>query len=273
MRIVSLYLLLLFATCKSSDGEPYDTTLATGDSTMAAANSAMRSEVAVPDTSDIGLPTRRHREEGKLYPVDEAPRQPSLVAFRQNLLAAIKRKDVEELVAAMAPDIQLGFSGDDGRDDFRKQWGLDKDPGASDIWRELFQVLMGGGVWVTDLEDGESSETLFRAPAAFSTFNGRDAFTQSVIIGEGVNVRAKPNASATILAQLSYELVDLVDVTTQPSPKLRIGDYDYGWTEVKLADGRRGFVSDKFVTSPIGYRVSIEQKDGTWQITQLTVGD
>ncbi len=275
MRTLTLLLSICLFACKVSDGESGGEAGTLADSSAQAGHVQGGGTQAMPDTSDLGLPTKQTREAGKLYPVDEAPREPSLVAFRQNLLGVIQRRDVDALVAALSPTIKLGFSGESGRDKFRERWGLNSEPKTSDVWRVMYEVLQGGGVWQDDGKGGRS----FSAPYVFATFNGTDAFTQSVIIGNGVNVRAKPSTSAAILSQLSYQVVDLPAAPTRDpaptgaAPPTRIGTYDYGWTEVKLSDGRRGFVSDKFVYSPIGYRINIEREDGRWAVTNIASGD
>lgn len=223
----------------------------------------------LPDSSDLGLPTTQIKEDGKLYPVDEAPRDPSLVAFRQNLLGVIARRDPSALLSALSPDVGLGFSGESGREAFEEQWDLKTNPKASDIWRVMNDVLRGGGVW----QEGPDGNAWFSAPYVFSTYDGRDAFEQSVITGAGVNVRAEPRTGATILTQLSYDIVDLATPPANAGTPLRIGGYDYGWTAIELPGGKRGFVSDKYITSPVGYRVIIEQTNGKWQINNLVVGD
>ncbi len=271
MRLPCLILVCVLGlqACNSSDGAPSDPDAPSVDSASQSRDIQRSGNATVPDTSDLGLPTKQTREAGKLYPVDEAPQEPSLVAFRQNLFGAIQRRDADALLSALAPNIQLGFSGESGREAFATRYNLKADPKNSSIWRVMYEVLQGGGVWQSDGEGGR----FFSAPYAFGTFNGEDAFTQSVITGAGVNVRAEPNTSSTILTQLSYQVVDLPTTSTRTAPPLRIGDYDYGWTEVKLGDGRRGWVSDKFIYSPIGYRVVIERVDARWTITNLASGD
>lgn len=53
----------------------------------------------------------------KLYPSDEAPRDPSLFVARAKLLQAIAERDTTALLATVSPSIKNSFGGDDGIDE------------------------------------------------------------------------------------------------------------------------------------------------------------
>ena len=54
--------------------------------------------------------------EFKVPPVDEAVKDASLVAFRDKLLDAIARRDIDYVVKQAAPDIKLSFGGNHGQE-------------------------------------------------------------------------------------------------------------------------------------------------------------
>ncbi len=63
----------------------------------------------------------------KLPPVDEAARNPAFAKYRAALIAAVRRRDLEYVVARGAPEIKLSFGGQYGRDMFRASFtGIEK---------------------------------------------------------------------------------------------------------------------------------------------------
>ena len=259
---------LAFLAC---GGEPAPTDTTPPESVAAAEPAALTEATRLPDTSDLGLPTARHVEAGKVYPVDEAPRYPALVRLRKTLLEAIDRRDTAALRALLTPDIRIGFGADNGAAAFFEHWNLRRHPTTSDLWPTLGDALRGGGVITPDAG--------FAFPAAAQLWDGGDPYTGIVITGQGVNVRASPSLSGAIVAQVSYDVLERLPPATYASgePRVvgttRIGDRDYGWTEVRLPDGRTGWVSDKFVTSPVGYRGYISAEDGEWRLRSFLAGD
>jgi len=57
----------------------------------------------------------------KLYPVDEAARDPSFFLFRSRLLQALHDRDEKFLFSILSPDIKSRFGGDAGIDDFKRK--------------------------------------------------------------------------------------------------------------------------------------------------------
>lgn len=264
----------LFASA-CGGGEPAGSADATSvndlDSTAARGVKLTSPAGNLPATSDLGMPSQQHKEAGKLYPVDEAPQKPDFVAFRQNLLDIVARRDVAALTAVVTPDLRFSFGAENGRDAFLETWKLNTSASArSELWPLLEDVLRGGGTWGMD---SKSQENLFMAPYTFSTYSGEDAFAQVAITGEGVRARAKPDLTSTIVTLLNYDIVT-TEYNEQASTTLTdIGGRKYAWTLVKLADGRKAYVSNKFVASPVGYRAFFEQQDGQWRMTVFIAGD
>ena len=188
-----------------------------------------------------------------LPPVDEAAAQPDFLAFRARLQAALARHDAAALLAAVHPDIRNSFGGDDGIAAFRERWR----PEAPDspVWTTLAEVLSLGGLF--------DAEGRFVAPYVFSAWPADvDAFEHVAVLGRGVRVRAAPHAGAEPLALLDFAIVRL-----QPDQP------DAGWSAVRLADGRRGFVHRRLVRSPVDYRAAFEKSHGGWKMTLFLAGD
>ena len=45
------------------------------------------------------------------------------------------------------------------------------------------------------------------------------------------------------------------------------------WTRIKLRDGRTGYISSRYVRSPIDYRAVFNKMDGRWRMTAFVAGD
>ena len=48
---------------------------------------------------------------------------------------------------------------------------------------------------------------------------------------------------------------------------------DEAWLEVKLADGRQGFVRYDQTVNPLDYRLVFEKRGGEWKIAAFVAGD
>jgi hypothetical protein len=190
---------------------------------------------------------------GKLLPTDEAARDPEFFAFRAQLQAAVARHDTEAVLVAVHPSIKNTFGGDDGIEAFRRIWKL---PAAdSRLWDELGTVLAFGGAF----QEGG----LFAAPYVFGRWPGQfDSFEHVAVLGKNVRVRAEPSLNGRILTALSFDVVQLA------AP-----DTDSEWMRIKLRDGRTGYISSRYVRSPVDYRALFNKIDGRWWMTAFVAGD
>lgn len=192
---------------------------------------------------------------GKLLPVDEAVRDPQLFAFRAQLQAAIARRDVQAVLDVVHPNIKNSFGGNDGFEEFKKQWKLQG--GESGLWDELGTVLALGG----SFRDKDN----FVAPYVFSKWPERfDSFEHVAVVGTGVRVRSQPGTQGAILTSLTFDIVQV-----QP----RSPDLPADWTPVKLRDGRKGYIASRYVRSPVDYRASLSRENGRWRLNFFVAGD
>lgn len=183
-------------------------------------------------------------------PVDEATRQPDLVAFRNELLASLARNDTAAVLAKFSPEVKLDFGGGEGIELLRERLR------EGELWRALEDVLANGGRFLED--------STFYAPWWFHV-DTDDPVEQWVVIGDGVRVRAEPRAESGVVATLSYMVV-MDDTAAAP-------DVSADWVAIRLKDGRRGFVAARFVRRTFGYRVGIRREGGQWRIIYFIAGD
>jgi hypothetical protein len=177
----------------------------------------------------------------RLLPVDESGRDPSLVAYLSKFKDAVARQDDSALSELIDPQIKLGFGGEDGIEHFHSDWLL------------LDRVLRMGGGWKAGS---------FSIPYVFAKFPDEfDPFDYAAITGQGVWLRAEADATSRGIQQLSYDIVKVKDPGEE-------------WWEVETLTGTRGYVSSRFVASPIGYRaIFTKDQRGVWRMTALLAGD
>lgn len=196
----------------------------------------------------------------KLYPVDEAAKDPVFFTFRARLIQAVQRRDANYLVSILSAKITNDFGGGEGIAGFKQKWKPERS--QSEIWIELAKVLSLGGAF-----DKDGS---FSAPYLHAKWPEEedDVFQAGAIVGENVRVRAAPQISASVIQNLWFDIVDVPDwKTAQARGEKR------NWVKVKLAGGQTGYVAEEFIRSPIDYRAIFEKQDGRWLMTAFIAGD
>ena len=184
----------------------------------------------------------------KLQFIDEGPRDPSFVAYRDQLLAAVRARDAKAVAALADPDIRTSFGGDGGRADLERA--------LPHIWTDLEQLLVLGGTF----RDG-----MFWAPYVYSAFpEAEDSFETLAVIADAVPMRATPDANAVAIATLSRDLVTRASAFSGEETQ---------WLNIKTADGQTGFVESRFVRSPVGYRAGFVKSADGWRMNALVAGD
>ena len=194
----------------------------------------------------------------KLYPVDEAAKDPSFFAFRSRLLQAIQKKDSAFLLSIVDPAIENNFGGDNGLAHFKTIWHPER--ATSPVWSELMRTLALGGKF--------GSDKSYAAPYLFNGFPEKlDAFVHSAIIDDSVRVRKEPNTRSAVIRTLSFDIVKLGQEKATSSASSR------QWVPVVLEDGQKGYVAAEYIRSPIDYRAIFEKKNGKWIMTAFIAGD
>jgi hypothetical protein len=195
---------------------------------------------------------------GKLYPIDEAAKDPAFFVFRARLMKAIQKRDATFLLSIVDPKIANNFGGDDGIANFKRIWHPERP--TSPVWAELLSALALGGKFAEDKS--------FSAPYLFNGFPEQfDAFEHSAIIDDGVRVRREPGTAAAVVRTLSFDIVKLGPGYPKQSSDKR------QWVPVVLADGQTGYVASEYIRSPIDYRAIFEKKNGKWMMTAFIAGD
>lgn len=199
----------------------------------------------------------------KLYPVDEGAKDASFKAFRNKLIEAVKERNTKFVLSLLHPKIHLSFGGHSGIKDFVEMWKPNSPDSA--VWDELSTILALGGTFSTS-----EGKRVFWAPYTFSAFpDGLDGYEYASIVGDNVRVRSQPNTTASIVTNLSY---DVVKATFLIGDNNREDNFP-GWVKVVVPDGRNGYVASKYIRSPTDYRLGFEKNRGKWLITAFIGGD
>ena len=198
-----------------------------------------------------------------LLPIDEAALDSDLLALRDGLLDAYRRGDLEPAVAAAHENIQLDFGGIAGRENFRQMLAFSEPGDGQSYWRALGRVLELGGVFLSpDLFCTPYLSCIELPGCETEICDGYDSF---VAVTEDAPVHAAPDEQSKIIERLAYEIVFLAD---------RADAYrHYPWHEVRLADGRTGFITGPDFRLPVDYRAFFERQDGKWAMTVFVAGD
>jgi hypothetical protein len=218
-----------------------------------------------------GLPIPALSQSGKLYPVDEGPRDRSFTRFRQRLLQAARLRNRRYIWSIVDPRIECSFGDAHGKKDFIRMWG-DRESGLEE---ELITLLSLGGEFVGKGE--------FCAPYVFTRFPDKiDAFDYQAIIGRNVRVRSRPSRTAPVLGVLSYDIVKASASEPVRKKEDRLEGVSYlsdslysrdDWMKVITPQGRTGYVAARYVRSPIDYRACFKKRHGRWWMTALVAGD
>lgn len=194
----------------------------------------------------------------KLLPVDEGSKDASFVAFRQELLTAVRSRDGEAVLKIADPKIRTSFGNGGGIAEFEKKWKTED--AASPLWAELEHILTHGGSF-----QKTGGDRRFWAPYVYSDWpENIDPFEHLAVVAKDVALHESANDTSPVLAALSHDIVSRAE-PGGPDPK--------PWQKIKTADGRTGFVDSKLVRSPVGYRAGFAKKNGQWWMEALVAGD
>ncbi len=201
-------------------------------------------------------------QERYVMPFDEAKKDESFFAFRTKLIEVAKKRDAKYILSIVDRNIKNSFGGNDGIEEFKKSWKINRS--NSEFWNEFLSVITNGGKFIK-----EGNNKLFFAPYTFTSFpEDLDAFSYSAIFGSDVNLRSKADTNSPVVANLSYNVVEILK-----SIKAKENAEKVSWYEIKTLGGKRGFVKAEFARSPIDYRAGFEKKGGKWKMTVFIAGD
>lgn len=204
----------------------------------------------------------------RLTPVDQARRDPSLVSFRADLMAAIADRDADRVSTMACDDIYLSHGSNGGTEEFRAALTLSEDTLAEE-YRDQAPILREA-YW-TALETTLSQPGYFADTDQFwMPFHWQidlpdhlDPFSSYFVIARNLLLRDAPTQEGSVIARLSHELVT-------------IPEFDDGaqYQQVETWNGTRGYAHRDYLWSMVGYRASfIKEETGDWRLCMFVAGD
>lgn len=195
-------------------------------------------------------------------PFDEAAQDPSFKAYRDRLLAAVEQRDVEAVLAASSPDIEISFGGENGREEFRSLLtGHDNEF----FWETLGRVLKEGG----GFRDG-----LFMAPWTYlyEPPETLDVYSVVIVAGKNVRLRKGPSTEAAVIRALSYEVIQLAEY--DPNREDTVQDpTGREWKRVKTLAGEEGWIASSYLRLLTDHRAGFQKTPAGWQMLFFVAGD
>ena len=97
-----------------------------------------------------------------------------------------------------------------------------------------------------------------------------------IVVGEHVNVRARPDRTSPVVGQLSNEVVEFDRHTwEQIPPEERVTDADSpdGWTPVILPNQRSGYVSNHYAYFVWSTQAVFGKVKGNWKLFPMPSGE
>ena len=194
-------------------------------------------------------------ELGKLLPVDEASRDPGLLALLVKVRALAAQRDSYGLEALMLPTFRVEFDAGKGPAAFHRRWLPESQ--SSVLWRVLKRLFSLGGTFY--------SETLFALPYVYTQFPADlDPLGHVVAVKAGARLLDKPQQDGKPVGTLDYTIIPLAQ-RLQPPVMMTAGRY----LEVIVPPAGRCFVAESDVYSPAAHRAFFEKRGGRWRWISL----
>lgn len=191
-------------------------------------------------------------------PPDVSKNDPGLTALLDTLVKAADARDFAPFEAAMSPEVLGSYGGEGGVQEFRTMYEIDSPDSV--FWGEFKEAVALGAV---EIEPG-----LVYAPYLAGTLpEEADPYLSLVAIGEKTQLYAEPKDDAAVVADITHQVVEQLDITPEELAKT-----PEGWIRVK-ADAGEGYVKEAEVRSAIDFRAVFEKKDGAWKLAAFVAGD
>lgn len=211
-------------------------------------------EELVSEVDTETLPAQQ--PEGPWAPRNECNAIPGGTDFLASLQAAIDTRDADALVALAADDVKLDFGGGAGHLELRERLAAND----GEQWQVLAELL--------ELGCAATDEAMMTLPWYFAQDIPVDPYTGSVVTGENVLLHSEPTDNAPVLAQLSWDAVELLPEQDADSAFVHVS-----WTDPDSAEVLEGYMPREALRPVIDYRLIASRRNNRWRITALLAGD
>ena len=202
----------------------------------------------------------------KLPPVDEGGADATWVAFRNNLLAVLRRGDRAALLNVIDRNIVNGLEVPRGVAEFRKLWELD---GKSDrLLRDLSAALNLGSAWHLPDPKNKAARVLCAPYVPIKwPLDDVDPYDSGAIVVNEALVKGAPSHAAETLGALSFDIIgvrdwDVADAESQLRQR---------WVKV-YHRGHDGYVPEEHIRSAIEHRACFAKTGNSWRMVEYVIG-
>lgn len=218
-------------------------------------------------------------QKNKLLPKNELHKDGELTNLICKLQYALLKKDKNFLLSIIDNNIENGFDGNKGIEEFKRIWKIDN--GSSEIWLVISKIIGLGGVFI-NYGSEPSVKTSFVFPYVYDINlpnDTLDIYQIVAITGENVNLRDKPDSSSKVVGKLSYDIAVCDYEKSTPSfSESKKTEITYcgnkEWYYITTLDNvKKGYVYWDYVWSPGSYRMFLSKIKGQWKIVSLINGD
>lgn len=193
-----------------------------------------------------------------LPPVDQGPQDALFVAYRNNLLRALKNQDVMGIKARIADDVVYSVGDPDAKGEAKMFSSFRKQGGLAHLYAELEAVLKLGGHF---------TQSGFWAPYTYQGWpEDLDPFENAY----GVVPRAKLYDLSGKRVVGTLENFGLIKVYSGPFA----GELKAGWRlYIDPKSGQTVAAPNKEIRTNADYRALFEKRNGVYQLTFFASGD
>jgi hypothetical protein len=160
--------------------------------------------------------------------------------------------DMEAVIRALDDNVLVDFGGGSGKAAFREKW-TSTDSKELDLWSALKESLALGCA----IRDGVAI-----APSLSTQLDQDTDLFEVALAKPGTAVWSQPSNGGTAIATLDWDVVTVISWSMR----------DHS-VEVRLPDGRTGYVTAGQLRTAGDYRLTMEKRGGEWRITAFVEGD
>ncbi len=237
---------------------------------------AQEAPPAVPDTPPPAQavepaakpppPAPKPPVERKLLPVDEGGKDPSWIAFRNTLLAALRRGDRTALLNVIDRNIVNGLEAPRGVAEFRKLWELDAKNDR--VLRDLSSALHLGSAWHQQDPKNKATRVLCAPYVPIKwPLDDVDPYDSGAIVVKETLVKDRPSHASSTLGTLSFDIIGVRDWEVADAES----QLKQRWVKVNFR-GQDGYVPDEHVRSAIEHRACFARTGAGWRMVEYVVG-
>ena len=200
---------------------------------------------------------------------DQSFSDPTFLAFKLNLTQSVIERDTGKLFALLADNITTNDNDCHYTNNSCFKTLFQTSGETNLVWDELYELISLGFsknklarknfFW-----RAYKGDVIFQAPAYYKYIE--DENKQLVVLAKNVNIREQPGTRAKSIGVASFELLNYNNPYSGNSPTAYNNIDGELWYEVKMWDGRLGYIHEDYVSPKIKHELSVKKIDGDWKI-------